>query len=350
MMSAVRSRRARSRCRLRKNYRASAPARQRHRGDADRRPAASRRRALVPRARASRLSAGKSQTVRSHSWYADTPDTGTCRWRKEKMLRARPACQGRRARGAAVFLRLGLTSFGGPVAHLGYFRDEFVERRRWLDERGLRRSRGALPVPARVRPAARSASRSACRAPAAVGALAAWIGFTLALGACAGRSSPTASTTLGGSLGGGWLHGLKIVAVAVVAQAVLGHGAHAGAGPRRAPRSPWSPPRSSSRCRRRWRPDRRHRCSARSSAWSSCRGGADARARHAAARRQPARRASSCSRSSSRCWSGCRSWRPTVAEPGVALFDASTAPARWCSAAAMWCCRCCRPRWCRRAG
>jgi chromate transporter len=36
----------------------------------------------------------------------------------------------------AVFLRLGLTSFGGPVAHLGYFRDEFVHRRRWLDDRG----------------------------------------------------------------------------------------------------------------------------------------------------------------------------------------------------------------------
>ena len=35
-----------------------------------------------------------------------------------------------------IFLRLGLTSFGGPVAHLGYFRDEFVQRRRWLDERG----------------------------------------------------------------------------------------------------------------------------------------------------------------------------------------------------------------------
>ena len=37
----------------------------------------------------------------------------------------------------AVFLRLGLTSFGGPVAHLGYFRDEFVDRRRWLDERSF---------------------------------------------------------------------------------------------------------------------------------------------------------------------------------------------------------------------
>ncbi len=34
-----------------------------------------------------------------------------------------------------IFLRLGLTSFGGPIAHLGFFRQEFVERRRWLDER-----------------------------------------------------------------------------------------------------------------------------------------------------------------------------------------------------------------------
>ena len=76
-----------------------------------------------------------------------------------------------------VFLRLGLTSFGGPVAHLGYFREEYVVRRRWLDE-------GASPTWWRSasfcpgRPRARSASRSACCAPA-LGALAAWIGFTL---------------------------------------------------------------------------------------------------------------------------------------------------------------------------
>ena len=49
-----------------------------------------------------------------------------------------------------AFLRLGCTSFGGPVAHLGYFRAEFVARRQWLDEVGLCRHRRALPVPART--------------------------------------------------------------------------------------------------------------------------------------------------------------------------------------------------------
>ena len=49
-----------------------------------------------------------------------------------------------------AFLKLGLTSFGGPIAHLGYFRDELVHRRRWLDEARLRRPGRALPVPARA--------------------------------------------------------------------------------------------------------------------------------------------------------------------------------------------------------
>ena len=48
----------------------------------------------------------------------------------------------------AAFLKLGLTSFGGPIAHLGYFRAEFVERRKWLERKQLRRHRRALPVPA----------------------------------------------------------------------------------------------------------------------------------------------------------------------------------------------------------
>jgi chromate transporter len=119
-----------------------------------------------------------------------------------------------------IFLVLGCTSFGGPIAHLGYFREEFVARRKWLEERvyadlvalcqftpgpasskvgiGIGLSRAGLP-----------------------GALAAWIGFT----------TPSALALILFAFGvdafakdvnAGWLHGLKVVAVAVVAQAVWG--------------------------------------------------------------------------------------------------------------------------------
>jgi chromate transporter len=122
----------------------------------------------------------------------------------------------------SAFLKLGLTSFGGPIAHLGYFRTEFVERRKWLSDGayadlvalcqflpgpassqvgiGLGLSRGGLP-----------------------GALAAWLGFTL--------PSAVAMALFGLLLSigvlsnaGAWLHGLKVVAVAVVAQALWGMG------------------------------------------------------------------------------------------------------------------------------
>src|SRR4051794_11345917 len=78
----------------------------------------------------------------------------------------------------AVFLRLGLTSFGGPVAHLGYFREEFVPRRRWLDERGyadLVALCQFLPGPASSQV---GIAVGLLRAGYA-GAVAAWVGFTL---------------------------------------------------------------------------------------------------------------------------------------------------------------------------
>ena len=78
-----------------------------------------------------------------------------------------------------VATRLGLTSFGGPVAHLGYFREEYVERRRWLDERDLRRPGRALPVPARSGEQPGGHRRSAVCSAGCVGGLAAWLGFTL---------------------------------------------------------------------------------------------------------------------------------------------------------------------------
>ena len=119
-----------------------------------------------------------------------------------------------------VFLRLGLTSFGGPIAHLGYFRSEFVERRRWLDERGyadLVALSQFLPGPASSKV---GIAIGLLRAGYG-GALAAWLGFTLP-SAVALVLFAYGVATLGDALGSGWLHGLKVVAVAVVAQAVLG--------------------------------------------------------------------------------------------------------------------------------
>jgi chromate transporter len=120
----------------------------------------------------------------------------------------------------AVFLRLGLTSFGGPVAHLGFFRDEFVRRRRWLAEAAyadLVALCQFLPGPASSQV---GISIGLSRA-GLLGALAAWIGFTLP-SAIALVLFAYGVGTLELMLGGGWLHGLKVAAVAVVAQAVLG--------------------------------------------------------------------------------------------------------------------------------
>ena len=119
-----------------------------------------------------------------------------------------------------IFTRLGLTSFGGPVAHLGYFREEFVHRRRWLDEHNyadLVALCQFLPGPASSQVGmALGISRAGLW-----GALAAWLGFTLpsALVLVLFALGVTAVGDLGDA---GWLQGLKIVAVAVVAQAVLG--------------------------------------------------------------------------------------------------------------------------------
>ncbi len=119
-----------------------------------------------------------------------------------------------------VFLRLGLTAFGGPVAHLGYFREEFVRRRQWLSEAAyadLVALCQFLPGPASSQVGlALGLQRAGYR-----GALAAWCGFTL----------PSAILLIlfaiglvefGDRLPGGLIAGLKIVAVAVVAQAVWG--------------------------------------------------------------------------------------------------------------------------------
>jgi chromate transporter len=129
---------------------------------------------------------------------------------------------GRRGSPLEVLLvatRLGLTSFGGPVAHLGYFRDEYVVRRRWLDDTAytdLVALSQFLPGPASSKV---GIALGIIRA-GLLGGLAAWIGFTL--------PSAILLTLFAygvvevGNGDAGWLHGLKVVAVAVVAQAVWG--------------------------------------------------------------------------------------------------------------------------------
>lgn len=119
-----------------------------------------------------------------------------------------------------AFLRLGVTSFGGPVAHLGYFRDDLVVRRKWMDDRAyadLVALCQFLPGPA----SSQVGFAMGLHRAGALGALAAFVAFTLPsavlLVAFAGGAA-----LLGGPVAGGMIAGLQIVAVAIVAQAVLG--------------------------------------------------------------------------------------------------------------------------------
>src|SRR5579863_2882618 len=119
-----------------------------------------------------------------------------------------------------IFLRLGLTSFGGPVAHLGYFRNEFVVRRAWLDERAYADLVGLsqfLPGPA----SSQTGFAIGLLRAGYLGGIAAWAGFTLP-SAIAMTLFACGAGALRGPAGDGLLHGLKLVAVAIVAQAVLG--------------------------------------------------------------------------------------------------------------------------------
>ncbi len=121
----------------------------------------------------------------------------------------------------AAFLKLGVTSFGGPIAHLGYFRDELVLRRKWIDEAGY----GDLIALCQFLPGPASSqvgfSLGVLRGGGLLGGLAAWLGFTMpsALFLFAFALGASAFT---GAAAAGFLHGLKLVAVAVVAQAIWG--------------------------------------------------------------------------------------------------------------------------------
>ena len=118
-----------------------------------------------------------------------------------------------------AFGALGVRSFGGPIAHLGYFRDEFVVRRGWLSEAAYAELVALcqfLPGPASSQV---GFSIGLARAGYA-GALAAWLGFTLP-SAAALVAFAYGARSLGGAGGAGVLHGLQLTAVAIVAQAVL---------------------------------------------------------------------------------------------------------------------------------
>lgn len=119
-----------------------------------------------------------------------------------------------------AFLKLGLTSFGGPIAHLGYFRDEIVLRRRWMreaDYADLVALCQFLPGPA----SSQVGFALGLWRAGPLGALAAWAGFTLPSAALL-LAFALGAASLDGPVAQGVLHGLKLVAVAVVAQAVRG--------------------------------------------------------------------------------------------------------------------------------
>ena len=120
-----------------------------------------------------------------------------------------------------VFLRLGLTSFGGPIAHLGYFRDDLVVRRNWIDDAGyveIVAQSQFLPGPASSKV---GFTLGLLRGNGLMGGLAAWLGFTLPSAIALFAFAMTAAS-VGGPVTGGIIHGLKLVAVAIVAQALWG--------------------------------------------------------------------------------------------------------------------------------
>ncbi len=118
------------------------------------------------------------------------------------------------------FLRLGCTSFGGPIAHLGYFRNEFVVRRKWLAEEAFADIVGLcqfLPGPA----SSQVGFTIGLLEGGPLGAFAAWTAFTLP-SAFLMFAFAYGHRLFSGRIGAGVLHGLELVAVAVVAQAVWG--------------------------------------------------------------------------------------------------------------------------------
>ena len=129
--------------------------------------------------------------------------------------------KGNAAEVFTTFLRLGVTSFGGPIAHLGYFRAEFVERRSWLDERvfvDIVALSQFLPGPA----SSQTGFAIGLMRGGYLGGLAAWLGFTTPSAILMLLFAYSAGGIASSTVGSGVLHGLKLVAVAIVAQAIWG--------------------------------------------------------------------------------------------------------------------------------
>jgi chromate transporter len=121
----------------------------------------------------------------------------------------------------ARFLRLGLSSFGGPIAHLGYFRREFVEKRAWLTEPAFASLLALcqfLPGPA----SSQLGFGIGLRRAGWLGGIAAWVGFTLPSAILMFAIAMSAGRLTASHIGLGLLHGLQLAAIAVVAQAVYG--------------------------------------------------------------------------------------------------------------------------------
>ncbi|MEI7430446.1 MAG: chromate efflux transporter [Betaproteobacteria bacterium] len=121
-----------------------------------------------------------------------------------------------------TFLQLGMTSFGGPVAHLGYFRQEFVVKRQWLDEPAYADVVALcqfLPGPA----SSQVGAALGFKRGGFFGACLAWLGFTLPSAVLLVLFALELNE-LNSLLGTAWIHGLKLVAVAVIAQALWGMG------------------------------------------------------------------------------------------------------------------------------
>lgn len=131
----------------------------------------------------------------------------------------KPRHPGSPAEVFAAFLKMGCSAFGGPIAHIGFFRHEFVEKRRWLDDASFADLVALcqfLPGPA----SSQTAIALGWRRAGYGGALLAWIGFTgpsavLMIAAAFGAAA------VGDLAHAGWIQGLKVAAVAVVAQALM---------------------------------------------------------------------------------------------------------------------------------
>lgn len=153
----------------------------------------------------------ESNSRKPRSWKSDVSDAA--------LIPNRQA-DGRPVEVFAAFLKLGLSSFGGPIAHLGYFREAFVVRRRWIDEAAyadLVALCQFLPGPA----SSQVGFGIGLLRAGPLGALAAWAGFTLP-SALLMTAFAFGAAAMTGPFARGAIHGLKLVAVAVVAQAAFG--------------------------------------------------------------------------------------------------------------------------------